>query len=54
MTRLIHVSLLFFFGLVVFLFPVNPTIAAVAIAIIAIVTTMYGLLTFLPLFYLIA
>ncbi|KAJ7644691.1 hypothetical protein FB45DRAFT_298775 [Roridomyces roridus] len=50
---LLHASLLFFFaGLVAFLIPINIPMAAVAGAILALVTAMYSILTFLPLMYL--
>ncbi|KAJ6563845.1 hypothetical protein B0H19DRAFT_1284873, partial [Mycena capillaripes] len=48
---LLHVSLIFFFaGLVAFLIPVHPAVAAVAGILTAIVAGTYILLTALPLF----
>ncbi|KAJ7217584.1 hypothetical protein B0H12DRAFT_1153678 [Mycena haematopus] len=50
---LLHGSLLLFFsGLVAFLVPVNLTMTIIAGTILAIVTTIYGILTLLPLQYL--
>jgi hypothetical protein len=47
---LLHVSLLLFFaGLVAFLIPINTAVTAVAGILLAIMTTVYSLLTLLPL-----
>ncbi|KAF7361260.1 hypothetical protein MSAN_01158300 [Mycena sanguinolenta] len=47
---LLHLSLLFFFaGLIVFLAPVNTTVAGVAAVPIAIILLLYGYMTVLPL-----
>ncbi|KAJ7474352.1 hypothetical protein FB451DRAFT_1558497 [Mycena latifolia] len=50
---LLHASLLFFFaGLVAFLIPVNVTMTAITGVLLFIVTSVYAVLTFLPLQYL--
>ncbi|KAJ6510404.1 hypothetical protein C8R45DRAFT_387791 [Mycena sanguinolenta] len=47
---LLHLSLLFFFaGLIVFLAPVNPTVAGVAAVPMAIILLLYGYMTVRPL-----
>ncbi|KAJ7766020.1 hypothetical protein B0H16DRAFT_1367076 [Mycena metata] len=50
---LLHVALLFFFaGLVAFLIPINTAMAVIAAVILAVLTSVYSVLTLLPLKYL--